>query len=106
MHHPSNWWTVACALMLALWGTFTTWRVRRIWAPAHAARMAAQAAEEAFANAATVEEKVRYAREIADAVAPQVAALGRARQWLDHIYMPVAVTLAVPTLVLAVWGVL
>lgn len=106
MHHPSNWWTVACALAMALWSAFSTWRVRRIWAPAHAAHMAAQAAEEALASATTTEEKVRCAAEVADAVAPQVVALGFARQWMDHIYMPVMVTLAVPTLVLAVWGVL
>lgn len=106
MHHPGNAWTLAFAAALALWSSFTVYRLKRIWSPAHVAHARCQAAEAALASATTLDEKIKYATEITDAVTPQVVAIGRARQWLDHIYMPVMVTLAVPTVVLAVWGVL
>lgn len=106
MQAPSHWWTIGCALSMAAWSTYSTWHVRRIWAPAHAAQAAGEAARRAFADAATEDEKLRYAAVLTDSLGPQTAAVGRARQWNDHIYTPVMVALAVPTLVLAVWGVL
>lgn len=106
MHHPGTAWTVACALSLVAWCGYSTWRMRRIFAPAHAADAAAEAAMEAYARSTTHDERVQCMAALADAMTPQYVALARARQWTDHIHMPVVVTLGVPTVVLAVWGVL